>query len=57
MESQGRTIVKPCLKEKELGIEGNKIGEEREKYLNRNGWSKELVRREHKEGKSLQQEL
>ena len=39
LESQGRRIVKACLKEKELGIGGSKALEIREKYFNTNGWS------------------
>ena len=57
LESQGRRIVKACLKEKELGIGGSKVWELREKYFNRNGWSSELMRRQHEKGKKVQQEL
>ena len=45
LESQGRKIVKPCLKEKESGTGGSKAWEVREKYSNKNGWSSDLIRR------------
>ena len=58
MESQGRRIVTTYLKEKELGIGGSKAWEVREKYFNRNnGWSSELIRKQHEKGKKVQQEL
>ena len=57
LESQGRRIVKACLKEKELGIGGSKAWEVREKYFNRNGWSAELIRRQHEKENKVQQEV
>ena len=58
LESQGRRIVKACLKKKELGIGGSKAWEIREKYFNRNGWSDaDFIRRQHEKGNKVQQEL
>lgn len=57
LKSGGRKIVKAFLEKKELGIGGGKGMEERERYLNGNGWSKELVRRAHKKSTKLNQEL
>ena len=57
LESKGKRIVKACIKEKELGIGGSKKWEIREKYFNRNGWSVELIRRQHEKGNKVQQEL
>ena len=36
---------------------GSKAWEIREKYFNRNGWSAELIRRQHEKGNKVQQEL
>lgn len=50
-------IVKTCSEERELGIGGAKGMEERDKYLNRNGWSRELVRRTHERGIKVDHDL
>lgn len=57
IDSGGRTRIKTCLKERE-SIRGEvKAIKERERYLNRHGWSKELVKEMHKNGIEVQQDL
>lgn len=57
MDSDDLLIVKACLKEKEsIKGEGKSINE-RERYLNRCSWSKEMVKEMHENGIKVQQDL